>query len=316
VTFALLLAAAALSTALTWASMPLAHAWGVLDHPGALKIHGRPMPRMGGLGFVCVALLLGGAAGALQPYALAGLAVMGAVGLADDRFGLSPRAKLAGQCAAGALLAADLASTGAPAWLILASGALAVVLANAVNLLDGIDGLAAGSSLAAALGLGFVAHRAGLGWSAEAVLAGSLLGFLVWNYPPAKTFMGDVGSLSIGYLLAHALAHVGRAGVDPLLAGAGTLCIPVFDMALGIQRRLRTGRPVFAGDRDHFYDQLRRRTGNVRRTVWISWAAVLVTVAFSAAGPGPAALRFAVLAAGCALTAAILGLFRGGTRAE
>lgn len=315
-TFALFIAAAALSAGLTWSSMPLAHAWGVLDQPGALKIHASPTPRIGGLGFVVTALALGGALGVLQPYALAGLLAMAATGLADDRFDLRPRVKLAGQCAAGALLAADLASSGAPAWLALCGGALAVVLANAINLLDGMDGLAAGCSLIAALGLAFLAREAGQGWSAEALLAGSLLGFLLWNYPRARTFMGDVGSLALGYLLAHALSHLGRAGAGPLLAGAGTLCIPVFDVGLGILRRLRARLPVCSGDRDHFYDQLQRRTGDVRRTLWISWGAVLATVIFSVAAPGPAALRLAVLAAACALAAAGFGFVRGGTRAE
>jgi UDP-GlcNAc:undecaprenyl-phosphate/decaprenyl-phosphate GlcNAc-1-phosphate transferase len=316
VTFALLIAAAGLSALATRASMPLAHAWGVIDRPGALKIHPHPTPRMGGVGFVSVVLVLGAALGLLHRYALAGLVAMAATGLADDRFDLRPRTKLAGQCLAGALLGLDLATAGAPPWLAFAGAALAVVLANSINLLDGMDGLAAGCSLIAALGLAFLARAAGLGWSEEALVAGGLLGLLLWNYPQAKTFMGDAGSLAIGYLLAHSLARLGTAGTGFLLAGAGTLSIPVFDVALGILRRLREGRPVFSGDRDHFYDQLQRRTGDVRRTLWISWAAVLATVLFSVAAPWPAAARLAVLAAACAFVAVGFGFFPGGRHAE
>lgn len=85
--------------------------------------------------------------------------------------------------------------------------------------------------------------------------------------------MGDIGSLGLGYLLALAISEAGSAGPGAWMLAAGTLSIPVFDVGLGMVRRWRRGVPISSGDRDHFYDQIHRRTGNLLQTTGLVWGA-------------------------------------------
>lgn len=271
--------AAATSALLTGASIPLAKLTGALDQPGEIKIHRTITPRLGGLGFTAAVLSSAVALRSMSGAALAGLVTMAVVGYLDDRYSITPRAKLSGQCLSGALLALHFWLDGSPAWVVIGAFILTLVMSNAVNLLDGMNGLAAGCSLIACVAIAAIAAVAGTRFGVAAALAGGLIGFLPWNYPRAKTFMGDLGSLTLGYTLALGISEAGSAGGGAWLAAAGTVSIPVFDVALGIVRRKRRGVPIFSGDRDHFYDQLHRRTGSVKRTTAIVWSAVAVSCA-------------------------------------
>jgi UDP-GlcNAc:undecaprenyl-phosphate GlcNAc-1-phosphate transferase len=275
-TLVLPLLALALGFAFTWLSMPLARALGILDKPGAIKIHQVITPRFGGLGILAGTLIPLWWGGVVRGPEVWGLFVMGLTGGLDDRFDLPPKAKLLGQALAGSLLGLGLLQQSGSFLLAVLGFVLALGLSNAVNLMDGMDGLAGGSSFLTCAGLALLNAKLGRAWGLEACAAAALLGFLFWNYPKAKTFMGDVGSLAIGYLLALSIGRLGLAGPGPLLLGLLLAALPCYDVALGILRRSLKGRPWFEGDRDHFYDQLHRRLGNPVATIWVVYAATLL----------------------------------------
>jgi UDP-GlcNAc:undecaprenyl-phosphate GlcNAc-1-phosphate transferase len=162
-----------------------------------------------------------------------------------------------------------------------------VGMANAMNLLDGMNGLATSVAAVAALsmaGLAVMAGQsmAGLPLAAALALAGACLGFLPYNYPRARTFMGDVGSLFLGFVLAGlALLLAQRPGDWPgLLAALLVLALPLTDTALAIVRRLGRFQDVFGGDREHIYDLLSRRG------LGDAWTVVVVVALGAALGGG------------------------------
>src|SRR5213078_1329418 len=164
-----------------------------------------------------------------------------------------------------------------------------LLIVNAVNLMDGLDGLAAGIVVIAAAA--FFVYLSTAGASSfpgdtraaqilSAATAGAALGFLPYNFYPARIFMGDSGSMPLGLLLAAAtISGVGRtlqpSGGDiaafsiPVLIPAIVLAVPLLDVALAVIRRLRRGRPVFAPDKEHIHHQLREIGNTHRRTVLI-----------------------------------------------
>ncbi len=251
----LLPAVVASSAFLVGLSIPLARALGIVDAPGAIKIHSQPTPRFGGVGIVAAIALWGGYTGSLYGGALWGLLLIALTGALDDRYSLSPKVRLAAELVAGVLLGLHFWSS--LGWIGLALGVLLVpVMANSVNLIDGMNGLAAGSAMISAAGLAALLWTLQLEATLALVLVGSLAGFLLWNYPKAKSFMGDCGSLSIGYLLALLLMHSATQGLTAFLAAGVMVGFPIFDMLAGIIRRWRRGKPIFDGDRDHTYDRL------------------------------------------------------------
>jgi UDP-GlcNAc:undecaprenyl-phosphate GlcNAc-1-phosphate transferase len=276
----------------------LARITGLVDRPAVaavavgarvpLKIHSAPVPVLGGA-VVCLAALIGAAvAGSRPPLALAascGLAL--AVGTADDARGLPPWIRVVALGACGAVLAAgevrmwDGGIGGA-----VGVAALVVACANAVNLVDGQDGLAGGLAGVAALGLASLA--APTAGSVALALAGALLAFLVWNLPPAKVFLGNGGAYGVGVLLAASAAAVSTSGARGTVAAA--LCLGVFaaELCLTVARRARSRRPVTEGDREHTYDRLARRLGarGASTAVMVAIGAALALGAW-AVGPRP-----------------------------
>ncbi len=254
---------------------------GWLDVPdGHLKRHAAAVPRIGG---VAVFLALGaGLVAAAHPawgggwHGGALVAAMGAVllvGLADDLRGVSPVAKVAVQAIAAFGLCAQAGTLRAVAlpWVgTIDLGPLAwpltilwlVGLSNAFNMIDGMDGLAAGSGCVSACVLALVGLGSGASWApVAAALAGALLGFLPWNRGPASLFLGDSGSLSIGFALA-ALALEGatnRAGAAEIAVPVLVLALPLADAALAIGRRVRARRSLFLADREHVHHLLLAR---------------------------------------------------------
>lgn len=276
----------------TWAVTPavirLAERLGLLDLPGGRKVHARAVPRLGG-----VAVLLGLAVGATAYGAAFGLDTLGAslarrelvaflapclmvfgIGLVDDVRGLGPGPRvLAEAVAAGFLVQAgyviDLVAT--PWGVPLDLGAFAapvtilwvVGVTNAHNLVDGLDGLLGSVGLAALLGCAAVAALGERAASATIALAlaGALLGFLRWNWHPARIFLGDCGSLTIGFALSALSLKVARnpsgtlAFHVPLL-----LCgLPLLETVLTLARRHASGAPYFEGDRSHIHHVLLQR---------------------------------------------------------
>lgn len=266
---------------------------GIVDRPGPLKTHRAPVPYLGGL-----AVFLGLLAGPIQADRLALLlpyAAALALGVADDGWDLTPGARLGAEVVIGGLAALVVPGSGLVA---LGTGVLVVVLLNAVNLLDGQDGLAAGAALVSA------AAFAILGGDAETVglaLAGALAAFLVFNAPPARMYLGDGGAYLLGTVLATLPALTQDGTTDwsvwiavPLLVG-----LPLADTAITVVRRSRARQPLFAGDRSHVYDQLVDRGWRVETSTALC---VVAQGALAALG---------VLAAGLGVVPAIVALGLG-----
>jgi UDP-GlcNAc:undecaprenyl-phosphate GlcNAc-1-phosphate transferase len=222
----------------------------IVDRPGPLKTHRAPVPYLGGVA-VFLGLLVGPIAAdkpeLILPYVLAL-----ALGVVDDVRGLTPQARLGAEILVGAVAA--LAVPGS-ALVALGTGVLVVVLLNAVNLLDGQDGLAAGACLVSAVAfaiLGGDAAPVGL------ALAGALAAFLVFNAPPARMYLGDGGAYLIGTVLATlpALTEHGPTDWSVWIGAVLIVGLPLADTAIAILRRSRARRPLFEGDRSHVYDQL------------------------------------------------------------
>jgi UDP-GlcNAc:undecaprenyl-phosphate GlcNAc-1-phosphate transferase len=255
---------------------------GVVDRPGPLKVQTRPVPYLGG---VAVFAALAGPLGWAQPTLLVPLGLALGLGLADDVADVSPRLRLASEVGIGA--AAAIALPGG----LSAAGAVGTVVAvvallNAVNLLDGLDGLA--TSVGALGAVGFSVVLDGDARVTAMALAGALLGFLAWNRPPARIYLGDAGSYLVGTALALLLALTFVAD-DGAAGPAGALlfvAVPVADTTIAIVRRHRAGRPLFQGDRGHVYDQL----------VDMGWSAERSTLACAAAQAAFVALGLAASA--------------------
>ena len=275
-----------------WAGR-LALVLGAVDRPSARGVSRRAdMPLLGGLAvgvaFVAglgVALWLSGGVPAEERLrgVLLGGALLLAVGVWDDRFGMSAWPKLVVQLAAAAIailhgfridrltdpIALNLIDL--PLWASWLVSLLWIVgVTNAMNLLDGLDGLAAGVGVIISTTLTLIAWQAGqpFGVCLGVALIGSLLGFLPHNFSPARIFLGDTGALFIGFVLS-LLALEGYRRVSlltfvvPLLA----LAVPIMDTAVSVLRRARTGQSPFRADRLHIHHRLLARRGTARAAV-------------------------------------------------
>ena len=274
---------------------------GVVDRPGPLKVQQRPVPYLGGL---AVFAGLAGPVAWAQPTLLVPLGLALLLGLADDAVGVSPSLRLAGEVTIGAAAAFTLpGSLSLPG--AVATALVVVALLNAVNLLDGLDGLAA--SVAALGSLGFAVVLDGDARVAAMALAGALVGFLAWNRPPARIYLGDAGSYLVGTGLALLLAVTATA--DDVANTAGALlfvAVPAADTTVAIVRRWRAGRPLLQGDRGHVYDQLVDRGWSHERS---TLACAVAQAAFVGLG-----LAASVMADGAAvvLVALVIAIVGGG----
>ena len=270
---------------------------GLVDRPtgNELKIHTRPTPVLGGVGIFGGVHLGMAVENVFAPALFVGTLMVMALGLADDRLDLPPKFRLGAELGAAIVLVAMMDSgLDSPAGY--AFGVLLVVIAiNAVNLLDGLDGLVGSTALVAAGGLAWAGSE-GLGESTlGAVLAAALVGFLVFNWNPARIFLGDNGAYTIGMLLAYAALSTTPAGVGTmLLVAVGVLGVFLTDLTVTITRRARSGNALFAGDRSHIYDQLRDAGWAIRR---IAGAAAMLQGVFVAGFVGVATTTPSAIAA-------------------
>jgi UDP-GlcNAc:undecaprenyl-phosphate/decaprenyl-phosphate GlcNAc-1-phosphate transferase len=253
----------------------VAHKTGFVDEPKPHKVHIQPIPLLGGLAiYIALAVALGIAL--LQTnynlYLTELLAIGGGstllvlVGLWDDRHGMAPRIKIAAQCAAAAMLIfAGIKVNLFPwEWLnILVTFIWVIGITNAINLMDNMDGLAAGVAAVAALFFALLASAAHQGLIAglASAVAGASLGFLYYNVSPAMVFMGDAGSLLLGFLLAvigikyaPQTLPLGSTWMVPIVV----LGLPIFDTTLVTYARLRERRPISQGGTDHTSHRLAR----------------------------------------------------------
>jgi UDP-GlcNAc:undecaprenyl-phosphate GlcNAc-1-phosphate transferase len=257
---------------------------GFVDAPHSdLKIHRHPIPILGG---AAVMLATAGSVVAAEGDVAWGLAagvLFGFIGgLVDDSLPLPALMRILILAAAGALvgLGSDLGSIGVIAGVI-GLVLLVVACSNAVNILDGQDGLAGGLAAIAALGLAGIAARAG---DSEAVVlglatAGALMGFLLWNWPRARIFLGNGGAYGVGIVLAYLAARVTVAeGWRGFLAAGACLGVFAFEVLFTTTRRALSGGSITAGDRLHSYDVLARSLGRQGSTLAFWTLGVLAAV--------------------------------------
>ncbi|EAX47438.1 glycosyl transferase, family 4 [Thermosinus carboxydivorans Nor1] len=247
---------------------------GALDAPDARKVHTHPIPRLGGLaiylGFVLAVLASMHVNREIMGLLMGGTVIL-VVGIIDDLKQLPARVKLLGQIVAAMVL---LLFNVRIEWLTNPFGDMiyldyfsipltilwVVGLTNTVNLIDGLDGLAAGVSTIASITILLVALQQNF-WTVAiltAALAGSALGFLYHNFNPAKIFMGDTGSMFLGYMLAAVsiLGTVKSAATIALVVPIVALGLPIMDTAFAIIRRYSSGQPIFKPDKGHLHHRL------------------------------------------------------------
>jgi UDP-GlcNAc:undecaprenyl-phosphate GlcNAc-1-phosphate transferase len=273
--------------------MRFAIAIGITDQPSERSVNRRPnMPLLGGM-----AVGLGFAAGLavairqVEPtlpgghlfvLTLGGGLVL-ATGIYDDRFGMSAWAKFSVQIVAAVLAISSgyqidhltepftRTSFVFPMWLSWTVTIVWIVtVTNAINLVDGLDGLAAGVAAIIAATLAFLAAQAGefFGVCIGVAMVGALLGFLPFNFSPARIFLGDTGALFIGYVLS-LLALEGYRQVTLLtfVVPVFAFAVPILDTTLSVIRRLRTRSPIFNADRLHMHHRMLESEGSARSAV-------------------------------------------------
>lgn len=273
----------------------------LFDAPGERKIHTQPIPRLGGVGIFLAFITALGVLGALNqlPFVLskgnlglfAGGTLIFVLGLLDDLFNLSPYVKLAGQFLAATVafgLGVSIEALDLPGSLILYLKAFSftitagwmVGLCNAMNFIDGVDGLAGGVAVFSSLTLCILALFTGQPQAAllSAALAGACLGFLAFNFHPAKIFMGDSGALFIGFALASiAILGVLKVYTVMMIAPILVLCVPVLDILYSTLRRLIKGRNPFIADGEHLHHRLLRQGLSQPMVVAAFYAACFVS---------------------------------------
>ncbi|MDZ4767861.1 MAG: MraY family glycosyltransferase [Chloroflexota bacterium] len=270
-------------------SRAIAMRLGVVDKPNQRKIHTDHKPLMGGLAIVAgftVAVLLFVVPHYLTKLSalLLGVALLAIVGLIDDRYELGIRAKIVAQTIAALILIAagiQIQLFDTP-WLDIPLTLLWVVaLSNAVNFLDNMDGLSAGLSAIAGLWFTWLAYSEGvpLVSALAAAVAGSAIGFLIYNFNPASTFMGDMGALVLGFLLA-ALGIELRFGAQPLnvtwMVPILVLALPIFDICLVVFTRISEGRSPGQAGKDHTSHRLLALGLSQRGAIAVLYSACIV----------------------------------------
>ena len=286
-------------------SIRLAHTLGVIDKPkDKRRVHTKPTPRFGGL-----AIFLGSMAAMLIPagfnykikIAMLGGLLMYGVGAADDILDIKPITKFISQF----LIASAVYSMGIKISFIsnyfgygvmdshanvILSNSLAylitviwiVGITNAVNLMDGLDGLAAGSVSIMSMSLAYIAYIHGARIGAMPVcialvaVAGGCLGFLPYNFSPAKTFMGDGGALYLGYMIAvlSVISPLKRATFIGAIVPIMTLAVPIFDTGMAMLRRTLKHESIMSADKGHLHHHLMAAGFGQRRSVLVIYGIV------------------------------------------
>ncbi|GHB94620.1 MraY family glycosyltransferase [Thermomonas carbonis] len=276
------IAALVISMAGTAWAITYARRRGMLDQPGERRSHATATPRGGGVGIVLVLLLamilLGWGVDAGWWPVAAGLLLVAGIGWGDDHYPLPSALRLGVHAIAGLALAwgLHLQDAGVPA--LLAALVLVPVLVNAWNFMDGIDGLAASQALLCGVGLACLLD---VGWQVAGIaLTAACLGFLPFNRPPARIFLGDVGSGALGYAIAALLA----GGVATLPSSSWLLlALPPMamlgDSGLTLGWRIATGQRWWQAHVQHLYQRCSRRWGHLQvSTAYALWTCVAIGI--------------------------------------
>ena len=278
---------------------------GFVDCPQrARKVHQQATPRLGGaailLSFLAVMCLAGVSVPQVRETLWGNNPILGCIllgslgiftiGFLDDLARLAPKTKLLGEFTVAGLVVwganlsfteiqfLGLGSVTIPAWLGIGLATFWIVgMANAVNLIDGLDGLASGITLAGLVAVSVVGYLGGITsvtWMST-LLIGCLLGFLVYNSRPASIFLGDCGSLTLGYLAGclTLLASFREGGVLDGIFPVLAFALPVTDCVFAICRRMLRGRSPFSPDMEHFHHRLMAKGLTHGKAVLVMWAA-------------------------------------------
>lgn len=278
------------ATTATPVSMILAKRWKAIDYPGGRRVHKRPIPRLGGLAiYAAFWLAVYLTQGWDQPIwgLFFGSTLILMVGVWDDIRGIRPWTKLLWQIAAASILlfyGYNMYQVSLPILGLIPFGALGLLLTvfwivglvNTVNISDGLDGLAAGICFGAALLLFWSANRIGMedAGNLTLALAGATLGFLFYNFHPARVFMGDSGSMFLGYVIGgiSIMGLLKTATVLGLVFPLLVLGMPLTDMAFAIIRRKLRGRSIAIADRGHLHHRLLDAGLSQRQAVLLLYA--------------------------------------------
>jgi len=295
----------------------------LVDKPDERKVHVKPIPRLGGVG-IFISTILGivvsgvGLKAIVQwPVFFSSMAILFMIGIWDDLKNISARLRFVLQiCCALALSAAGIRLTslygifGVHELNAFSQYAVSVLImvgvTNSFNLIDGIDGLAGGLALISMIVLGFIAYRLELYplMMVFAAFIGSLIGFLKNNISPAKIFMGDGGSLVLGYLLSASgillieKAHTGHQSITPeqtAVVITAILIIPVFDTIRVFASRIRRGFSPFKADKTHIHHLFLVAGLNHRKTTLILCSFEVVLILLATVLPHAASISIAIL---------------------
>jgi UDP-GlcNAc:undecaprenyl-phosphate/decaprenyl-phosphate GlcNAc-1-phosphate transferase len=296
---------------------------GIVDKPdGRLKKHENAIPYLGGIAVFAAYLLTIGVLTNFEDRETLGLLLSGCiallVGLIDDFGALTPKQKMLGQFLAALVLIKSgtfIKLTFLPVWVAIPLTVLWIVaVTNAFNIIDIMDGLASGVAAVAAVSIATANYLAGPQRDSQAflaaVLAGAAIGFLRHNFHPAKIFLGDAGSMFMGFMLAALSMNAGFTRVNPLAVISPILIlgIPLFDLLLVMFIRWRKGIPVTKGSPDHFALRLRRCNLSIRETA-ITTYIVGVLLGFVALLMSNIQLGWAAAAVGGTLSVACLSAY-------
>jgi UDP-GlcNAc:undecaprenyl-phosphate GlcNAc-1-phosphate transferase len=279
------------------AALRLGRIAGLVDRPrpGGLKIHSQPISVLGGPAAILAASIALATTGMLYAGLALGVGLVVAIGLVDDARPVGPWPRLLAT-AAGAAIAVHPHMTGlGPLPQAVVSAVFGLACANAVNLVDGQDGLAGGMAAIAACSMGASAWILGVAVDGSIGLAsgGALLGFLVWNRPPARIYLGNGGAYGIGVLLAVQAGLLVSDGARGFIVAFLCLGFFAFEVILTALRRLVSRASLMAGDRDHSYDVLAARMGSrtpATIALWGVGVGLAVVALLSALTPEPVAV--------------------------
>ena len=274
---------------------------GAVDIPNARKVHDKPMPRLGGLAiyasFLVGYILYGELTTQMLSILISSFLII-LLGIFDDIKPIRARYKFLVQIVCAAIVVyygqiyfsqitfAGLTLTFNPFFSYVLSGFFILAITNAINLIDGLDGLAAGVSSIYFLTIAIIAvvlnKFGGLDIILSFIMLGATLGFLVHNFPPAKIFMGDTGSTFLGFIIAIiSLLGFKITTLTSLIIPIIILAIPIFDTVLAICRRLLKGESIGRPDKEHFHHQLLKLKFSPRISILMIYAISLLFSAIS-----------------------------------
>ncbi|MBM7581186.1 UDP-GlcNAc:undecaprenyl-phosphate GlcNAc-1-phosphate transferase [Caldicoprobacter guelmensis] len=264
---------------------------GIVDKPNGRKIHKKPVPLLGGaaifIGFIIPFVMFSNIDFKVVSIVVASV-ILVVVGMFDDIYDIKAKKKLAVQILCSVLVVVAGIRVNISEYItdnvylaFLIDGLISICwiigIINAVNLIDGLDGLAGGVSFIASIAFIIILGREGsdyIGYIIALSLAGAIIGFLLYNFYPAKVFMGDMGSTFIGLLLAVLSIIALDIPENPasMVAPIIILAVPIFDTGLAILRRIAQRQPLFSADKNHLHHRLIAKGFSQRQAVFIIYS--------------------------------------------